>query len=438
MKLQAPKGTKDILPRDIYKWHHIENCVKQVCQVFNFKEIRTPIFEHTELFLRGVGETTDIVSKEMYTFLDKGNRSLSLKPEGTAPIVRALIEHGQLQELPQKLFYLTPVFRYERPQAGRYRQHHQFGAELVGSDSPLADYEIIVLAHYLIHLLGLKDVKLHINTLGCAPCRVEYNKKLIATLKKQSKNLCELCLTRVDKNPLRVLDCKVDTCRATLKNLPDILKTICTDCETHFSTLQSLLKASNIEFEIDKTLVRGLDYYTHTVFEYISADLGAKSTVCGGGRYNGLIKTLGGKDTSAVGFGMGLERLLIILEKQNLIPTPQPLDVYFCFLNGLHTHEFTAGDGSETNLLLEANALRVYGCSVEYCYEQKPLKAQLKQADKSGAKFAVILGENEVNTNTATVKNMKSGEEFTYSLQDIFKIETWVYLDINSEMQEND
>ena len=327
--INIPKGTKDVLPQDSYKWQYVEGVARETAKLFNLKEIRTPVFEHTELFQRGVGDTTDIVTKEMYTFKDKGDRSITLKPEGTAGAVRSFIENGMYNGvLPAKMYYITPAFRYERPQAGRLREFHQFGVELFGAKSAQTDAEAIAVADTLLNKLGLQ-VKLYINSIGCPTCRAAYNKALKAFFEPHLEGLCYDCKTRFEKNPLRLLDCKEEACKQVNKNAPSILDYLCEDCHNHFEEVKACLDLAGISYEIDPRIVRGLDYYTRTVFEFVSSAIGAQGTVCAGGRYDGLIEELGGNSAPAVGFAAGIERLLIVMEQTGVqIPCEDKPTVY--------------------------------------------------------------------------------------------------------------
>ena len=339
---KAPKGTQDILPQDIYKWHYIEHVMRDTAQKFNFKEIRVPTFEHTELFLRGVGQTTDIVNKEMYTFNDKGDRSITLKPEGTAGVARAFLENNlDKGALPVKMYYVnSPVFRYERPQKGRFREHHQFGIEFFGAQSAYADAEVIMLAKSLLKELGVSSLSLKLNSIGCPVCRPNYNEVLKDYLRDNIDQMCGTCRERFETNPLRILDCKVDGCKAIVKDAPKTVDHLCEECETHLDTLKETLTSLGEEFEIDPLIVRGLDYYTKTVFEFVTDTIGAQGTVCGGGRYDNLIEELGGDPLPAVGFGMGMERLLLTMEAAGTqIPAPEMIDIYFA----------TVGDEAKKN-----------------------------------------------------------------------------------------
>lgn len=407
-----PKGTKDVLCEDAYKWHYVENAARQTAANFGFKEIRTPVFEHTELFLRGVGETTDIVTKEMYTFLDKGDRSITLKPEGTAGVARAFV--GGVQQngtLPYKMYYITPVFRYERPQAGRLREHHQFGVELYGSSSPLADVEVITLAKSLFDTLGLKDLTLNINSIGCPECRAKYNAALKEYLGSRLNEMCRECQSRFEKNPLRILDCKDENCKKITADAPKVLDFLCDECKLHFEGLKAGLDAVGIEYKVNPQIVRGLDYYTKTVFEFVSNAIGAQGTVCGGGRYDKLVEEVGGKPTPAVGFGMGLERLLIVLESQGLLEKAPKENVdYYLASIGENALNFT---------LKLANKLRQKGKSVEFDLMSKSVKAQMKYANKIEAKYVIVVGDDEILSGKVRVKDMASGNEEEIEIKDL-------------------
>lgn len=407
-----PKGTKDVLCEDAYKWHYVENAARQTAANFGFKEIRTPVFEHTELFLRGVGETTDIVTKEMYTFLDKGDRSITLKPEGTAGVARAFV--GGVQQngtLPYKMYYITPVFRYERPQAGRLREHHQFGVELYGSSSPLADVEVITLAKSLFDTLGLKDLTLNINSIGCPECRAKYNAALKEYLGSRLNEMCRECQSRFEKNPLRILDCKDENCKKITADAPKVLDFLGDECKAHFEGLKAGLDAVGIEYKVNTQIVRGLDYYTKTVFEFVSNAIGAQGTVCGGGRYDKLVEEVGGKPTPAVGFGMGLERLLIVLESQGLLEKAPKENVdYYLASIGENALNFT---------LKLANKLRQKGKSVEFDLMSKSVKAQMKYANKIEAKYVIVVGDDEILSGKVRVKDMASGNEEEIEIKDL-------------------
>ena len=401
MITQRPKGTQDWYGSDMHKRTIIEAAARELCKVFNIKEVITPVFEHTVLFQRGVGETTDVLQKEMYTFEDKGHRSITLKPEGTAGAIRAYLENNMYAEpAPTKLFYVTPAFRYEQPQSGRLRQHHQFGVEFVGSKSPLVEVELITLITTLIRKIGLKDAKLHINSIGCANCRKTYNEALLAYLKQHEEHLCPTCRERMKKNPLRVIDCKVPECKEIVKDAPRTIEYLDDECREHFEELQKLLTEMNIPFEIDTGIVRGLDYYTKTVFEFVNSD---GFTLCGGGRYDNLVHEIDEKQNiPSVGFGMGLERILYFLEKEQVELEPEP---------GVELYVGVLGKEARAQAYQLVNTLRMAGIIVETDYMDRSVKAQMKYANKLKAKYTVILGENELKENSARIKNMETGEQ---------------------------
>ena len=412
MLTKAPRGTKDITPKDAYKWNYVENKFREICSLFGYEEMRTPVFEHTELFKRSVGDTTDIVQKEMYSFTDKGGRDITLKPEGTAGVVRAFIENKLYADTqPTKLFYITPCFRYERPQAGRQRQFHQFGIEALGSDKPSLDAEVIALAVQFFTEVGLKDLAVSINSVGCPTCRAEYNARLKEYLDKKSDVLCETCLERKDKNPMRVIDCKNPTCKENLNDIPFMVDHICDDCKDHFEKLQTYLKEMDINFVVDKTIVRGLDYYKKTAFEIISNDIGSQSTVCGGGRYDGLVEQLGGpKGVSGIGFALGAERLLLTMENNNIeIENPYATDIFIV----------TIGDEAKTKSFKLLKDLRTNHISAENDHLDRSVKAQFKYSDKINAKFTIVIGDDELANDTATLKNMSTSEQPTIKLSEI-------------------
>ena len=406
------KGTEDVLPKESYRWQFIENIMREESGKFGFKEIRTPVFEHTELFARGVGQTTDVVQKEMYTFETKGGESVTLRPEGTAGAARAVLENGMLSDaLPQKVFYNISCFRHEKPQAGRLREFHQFGCEMVGSASPRADAEVISLAKNLIDRVGLKNIELNINSIGCPECRANYHKALKEYFSARQDELCDTCKGRLEKNPMRILDCKSPICQDIAKGAPVILDYLCDDCREHFEKLQEYLKIMGIEFKINPKIVRGLDYYTRTVFEFVTTEIGAQGTVCGGGRYDGLIEELGGQKTPALGFGMGLERLILTMEKQGCdFINPKTADLYIA----------TMGENAVSKALKMAMELRDDGFFVEYDLIGRGIKPQMKYADKIGAKFVVVLGDNEIESGMAKLKNMETGEQTDISLDESF------------------
>lgn len=409
--ITIPKGTKDCLPSESYKWQFVERTAREVAAAFHVKEIRTPTFEHTEVFLRGIGDTTDVVNKEMYTFLDKGDRSITLKPEGTAGVARAFVEDGFLSEpMPVKLFYLSPCFRYERPQAGRLREFHQFGVEMFGADTPETDAEVILLAKTYLEKVGVKDLKLFINSIGCKECRKAYNAALKKYLYEHLGEMCETCRERYETNPLRILDCKEEACRAICEKAPKITDYLCDDCRTHFERLKAVLKNVGVEFTVNPNIVRGLDYYTKTVFEFVSSSIGAQGTVCGGGRYDGLVEQFGGAKTSGVGFGLGLERLLLVLESQGKTfeDTTKPT-VYFVGL----------GDTANDWVFSCVNELRKNGIQAEFDHVGRSVKSQFKYADKIGAKYVAVLGDDELSKKEISVKNMADGTSETVPFENV-------------------
>ncbi len=397
--ITVPKGTKDVLPDSSHKWHFLERIIKETCALYGAREIRTPVFEHTELFLRSIGDDTDVVNKEMYTFMDKGGRSITLKPEGTAPVARSYVENSlEALSLPLKMYYITPVFRYERPQAGRLREHHQFGVEFYGSSSAAMDYEVISLAYKLLTKAGVK-VTLKINSIGCEKCRKDYNLALKEFLTSHKEEMCPDCRTRLEKNPLRILDCKVPSCKDIIKGAPKITDFICGDCSKHMSELEEYLKDGGIPYVVDSGIVRGLDYYTRTVFEFVTDVLGAQGTVCGGGRYDNLVESIGGKPTPCVGFGMGLERLLMLMEASGVDISPDCVEYFVMVQRPEYRKE----------ALKMVAALRSRGYSADTDFLDRSLKAQFKYADKIKARYAVVLGEEELASGTVKVKNLKDG-----------------------------
>ena len=407
-KIQKPKGTLDILPADISLWQYIEQAVRETAKINGFSEIRMPTFEYTELFCRGVGDTTDVVGKEMYTFTDKDGSSLSLRPEGTAGVARSVIENGLYAgAMPLKLFYLSNFFRREKPQAGRSREFWQFGTELYGSSSPEADAQVIMLAYGLFKKLGLTKVTLRINSIGCKECRPQYRESLLNYFSGYEKELCDTCRERLQKNPLRVLDCKSPVCSGIAKDAPKTLEHLCESCNTHFEKLKSILDACGVEYIVDPSIVRGLDYYTGTVFEFTVDSIGAQSTVCGGGRYDGLLSSIGGPELPAVGFGMGITRLIQALKDESLVPE---------FDNGCDIYIAALGEAAALPVFMLGQKLRDAGISAETDICGRSLKAQMKYADKAGAKFVLVVGENEINQNSAELKNMRNGEKTTVNL----------------------
>ena len=414
MAYQAPKGTRDVTPGESYRWQYVEELIRRTTARYGFKEIRTPVIEHTELFLRSVGDTTDVVQKEMYTFNDKGGRSITLKPEGTAGTVRMFVEHGLFAEaMPLKVYYLNcPVFRYERPQAGRLREHHQFGVECFGAPEPSADAEVISMAWDIFTAMGARDLTVKLNSIGCPKCRDRYQAALKAYLSEHREELCEDCQVRLEKNPLRVLDCKVDDCKKINAGAPHTLDYVCDECRAHMDRLRGYLDAVNIPYEMDPMLVRGLDYYTRTVFEIVSGAAGAQGTLCGGGRYDGLVKQIGGPEVAAVGFGLGIERLLLYLDQLGVeIPKPEPVDVLI----------FGMGDAERQKAFELVNGLRKLGFSADTDHVGRSVKANLKYAGKTEAKHVLVIGENELKTGKGNIKEMATGEqtEVTLTANDI-------------------
>ncbi len=403
MAIQAPKGTRDVLPGNVYQWQYIEGIMRRIAAQWGYREIRTPVFEHTELFLRGVGDTTDIVQKEMYTFEDKGHRSLTLKPEGTAGTVRAFIEdHLFAEPLPCKLYYLNaPIFRYENPQSGRLREHHQFGMECFGGSEPTVEAELICAVMTLLGTLGLKNLNVHINSIGCPQCRSRYSLALKAYLSESIGHMCDTCKSRFEKNPLRILDCKESKCRPYIEGAPSILSYLCDDCRAHFDTLQQLLTDSGIAYTVDHNIVRGLDYYTRTVFEVIMQSGNEGLALCGGGRYDGLVEELGGPSTPAAGFGIGLERILMELERMHLLPeSGKHLDAYVANLS----------DKNQADAFRVAQMLRRSGIRADSDHLGRSLKSQYKYAGKN-ARFTVLVGGEEWDRNCVKLKNMSDGSE---------------------------
>ena len=407
---KAPRGTQDVLPAQSAKVRYVEQTALDIAGLYGFKEVRTPTFEHTELFDRSVGDTTDVVQKEMYTFIDKGDRSITLRPEGTAGVVRCVMENGLLGEaLPVKTCYLSNCFRYEKPQAGRWREFTQFGVEMFGPAAPDADAEVIALAHEIITTLGGTDLTLKINSIGCPECRAKYHQALKAYFQDNAENLCETCRGRLDKNPMRILDCKSPVCGEIAKDAPKVLDYICEDCRDHFDGVKTRLSGAGIDFTVDPTLVRGLDYYTNTVFEFVSNQIGAQGTVCGGGRYDGLVEALGGAHTPALGFGMGIGRLLLVMENSGA-PSPEEkhCDIYFA----------TMGEQAKQRAFELTRLLRTEGFFAETDLMGRSLKAQMKYADKIGASYTLVLGDNELTEGVGMLKNMKTGEQSEVPLGD--------------------
>lgn len=403
LSVQRPNGTEDVIPSQVYKWHTVELTARETAEKFGFHEIRIPTFEQTELFLRSVGETTDVVQKEMYTVSAKESK-FTLRPEGTAGTMRAMLQNGLLNEaLPQRVFYILSCFRHERPQAGRLREFHQFGVEMAGSKSPSADAEVISLAKTIIDRLGLKNIELYINSIGCPECRKKYHTALKEYFSSRKDELCDTCLSRLEKNPMRILDCKSKICSAIAKDAPVILDYLCEECSDHFKTLQGYLTAMNIDFKINPKIVRGLDYYTKTVFEFVTTDIGAQGTVCGGGRYDGLIEELGGQPTPSLGFAMGLERLILTMQKQgcNFLEN-ESCDLYIASM----------GENAHIKAMTLTQKLREEGYWVEYDVMDRGLKAQMKYSNKLKSKFTMIIGDDELSAGKAKIQNTET-RDFT-------------------------
>ena len=413
MLTNAPRGTKDILPDAVGAWTYVENVIRDLCARYGYHEIRTPVFEHTELFQRGIGDGTDVVDKEMYTFTDRGDRSLTLRPENTASAVRAYLQNklyadGSLQ----KLFYIGSMFRYDRPQAGRMREFHQFGVEAIGGESPAVDAEVILLAYDVLTALGLSGLTLKLNSVGCPSCRPVYRERLQAYFKAYLPELCGDCQSRYTVRPMRILDCKVDAEKPFMAGAPAFTDCLCEECSAHFVAVQNYLRSAGISYELDPRLVRGLDYYTRTAFEIAYPPLGAQSAVAGGGRYDGLVAELGGNPTPAVGFATGLERVLLALEQQNLLPnSPPAADVFLIAL----------GDAAAAAAFPLLHELRLGGVRGLMDYAGRSMKAQMKQANKSGARYAVILGEDELAKHEALMRDMAESTQESCSLDDMVK-----------------
>lgn len=412
MNIQAPKGTKDVVPQESGKWQHLESVIRGVAAKYGINEVRTPVIEHTELFARGVGDTTDIVQKEMYTFSDKGGRSITLKPEGTAGVVRMYIENKLFNEAqPIKMYYLyNPIFRYERPQAGRLREHHQFGIEVFGSPEASVDAECISVAVEVLEKIGLKNLEVKLNSIGCPECRPKYNAALKAYLEAHKDSLCSTCVERLERNPLRILDCKNDECKEICRNAPHVLDWLCDDCAGHFEKLKKYLEIIGIKYSVDPMIVRGLDYYTKTVFEIVSSDIGSQSAVGGGGRYDLLVGQLGGTPTPAVGFGLGMERVLLVAQNQGVkFPEPSPFDLYVV----------SAGEKAYDAAYKLTSDIRGCGMKADCDHMGRSVKAQFKYAGKLNVRYVATIGDEELETNTVRLKEMASGIEETVSIKDV-------------------
>lgn len=406
---QSIKGTQDTLPNDSYKIQYVERSMLEIAENFGFHEMRTPVFEHTELFQRGVGDTTDVVQKEMYTFLDKGGRSITLRPEGTAGAVRAFLEHGLHNEpLPQKVCYLTSCYRYEKPQAGRLREFHQFGVECLGASSPAADAEIISLAASIFDYLEINNLHLELNSIGCPTCRAEYHKALKAYFSDRKDDLCETCRGRLERNPMRILDCKSPICSEIAAGAPKMIDFLCDDCRSHFDAVRKCLDAMEIEYRLNPNIVRGLDYYTRTVFEFVSDEIGAQGTVCGGGRYDGLVEELGGNHVPSLGFAIGLERLMLLMEAQKTpFPEPRKCDLFVV----------TRGDNALIKGVKIVSDIRDDGLIAMYDVAGRSVKAQMKFANKIGATRTMVIGDDEIESGKAVLKNMETGESKEVELE---------------------
>ena len=398
----AIKGTNDMLPADSHKFQFVESTMLDIASLYGFREIRVPVFEHTEVFQRSVGDTTDVVQKEMYTFDDKGGRSITLRPELTAGVVRSVIEHGLVNgALPVKVCYVGGCYRYEKPQAGRLREFHQFGVECFGATSPAADAEVISLGLQVLETVGIKNISLEINSIGCPECRKNYHKALSEYFDMHIDALCETCRDRLSRNPMRILDCKSPVCSDLAKDAPKVIDFLCDDCQNHFDGVKAHLDAAGIKYTVNPQIVRGLDYYTKTVFEFVSGDVGAQSTICGGGRYDGLVSQMGGPQVSALGFGMGIERLMLALQNQNAeFPEAKKCDIYIAAM----------GDKAAIKATSLCTALRRDGFEAQCDVCSRGLKAQMKYADKIGALYSAVLGDNEIDQNKCNIKYMKTGE----------------------------
>ena len=406
MAINAPKGTKDMMPDQAYRWHYVEKKFQEICDKYGFKEIRTPAFEHTELFNRGVGETTDIVQKEMYTFNDHGNRSITLKPEGTSPVCRSFIEHKQYAEVqPTKYYYITPCFRYEKPQSGRLRAFHQFGIEIFGTSNMLADTDVICLGYDFLHEMGIHDIKLKINSVGCPECRQKHREALKKFLEPVYDQLCNTCKDRYERNPMRILDCKSEICQKLVKDAPDMLDYLCDDCRNAFDDVRK-----NLEYIVDPRIVRGLDYYTKTAFEFVTDSNGTQGTVCGGGRYDHLIEEIGGPPIPGVGFGLGIERLLMLMDEKGAeIPQPEPVKAFIAVM----------GEDAKLFGLKLLRELRQKGVKAEMDTLARNIKGQFKYADRLGAEYTVVIGDNEIAEGIVSIKEMATSQQREVKLEDL-------------------
>ena len=401
--ITAPRGTQDVLPENSYRWRYLEQKLGEICERFGYREIRIPTFEHTELFARGVGDTTDVVGKEMYTMIDKGGRSITLRPEGTSGVARAFLQNGVLNgTLPARAFYLLSCFRYEKPQAGRLREFHQLGIENFGCREPDADAEVIRVAHTVLSELGIQNLHLEINSIGCPVCRKRYHEALIRYFSARESELCDTCRDRLHRNPMRILDCKSPICQQIAQDAPVMLDGLCEECATHFEAVKGMLRDAGIPFTVNPRIVRGLDYYTKTVFEFIHDAAGAQGTICGGGRYDGLVEQIGGPHAPAVGLGMGLERRLAVCDAEGIVlPQPEPPLLFVGFI----------GEAPKAEARRLVYALQDRGLHAFYDISGRSLKAQLKYADKLGARYSIVLGDDELSAGRAELKNMQTGEK---------------------------
>lgn len=412
MAFQKPRGTVDLMPQDTQLWRYLEQRIHSICERYNYAELRTPLFENTDLFRRGVGETTDIVEKEMYTFESRGGDSLTLRPEGTAPTVRAYVEHKLYGDpnQPVKLYYMGPMFRYERPQAGRQRQFHQFGIEAIGSHDPAVDAEVIALAAQLFNDLGIQELDLELNSVGCSTCRPVHREKLVEFLMPHKEELCKDCQSRLERNPMRILDCKEDRCKTITADAPSIIDHLCSECDDHFTHVKGYLDDLDIKYQVNPKLVRGLDYYTRTAFEFMEGSIGAKSTICGGGRYNRLVEEVGGPDQPGIGFGMGIERLMLAISALGVeLPIQRGIDVYLIAL----------GEASSRERVRLLQKLRQAGIRAECDYMERKMKAQIKAADRLGARYAIIFGDDELQKGIVQLKDLTNGEQREINIDEI-------------------
>lgn len=413
MLTNAPKGTKDMLPEQAYKWHYVEEKFADICRKYGFKEIRTPMFEHTEVFQRGIGDTTDVVQKEMYTFNDHAGRSITLKPEGTSGAVRAFIEHKQYAEVqPTKYYYDTDCFRYEKPQSGRLRHFHQFGIEVFGTSNMLADAEVICLANDFLTDLGVKEIELRINSVGCPECRAKYRQALKDFIKPRYDELCGTCKDRYERNPMRILDCKSEICQGIVKDAPRMLDYLCDDCRLAFEELKTNLTSMGIGYTVDPNIVRGLDYYTKTAFEFVTTKIGAQGTVCGGGRYDHLIEELGGPPIPGVGFGLGIERLLLLMDaNEAYFPEDQGVEVFIAVM----------GERAKSFGLKLCREMRQKGIVAEMDTLARNIKGQFKYADRLNARYTLVIGDNELDKGVVSLKDMAASSQREVAIEDIYK-----------------